>query len=73
MPFYDLHCEDCGKEHNIKATITEKTEKQIACPDCGSRNMTSVFKSANFYVNGLKEKQECKNSSICGSSCPHAR
>ena len=36
MPFYDLRCIECEKEFNISAKISEKTEKRIACPECGS-------------------------------------
>jgi len=40
MPFYDLCCPKCGKEYNIPATIAEKTEKRIPCPDCGASKCT---------------------------------
>ena len=72
MPFYDLRCTDCDKEFNIKASIKDKTDKNIKCPECGSYNMESVFKSANFYVKGIKNDKmpECPHSKVCGSGCP---
>lgn len=75
MPFYDLHCNECEKEFNIRATISEKSEKLIKCPECGSNDLKSVYKSANFYVNGLKNEKasECPNINVCGAGCPHSQ
>lgn len=71
MPFYDLCCADCSKEFNVGASISDRTEKRIVCPKCGSNDLKAVFKSANFYVKMDKES-ECPNSHICGSGCCHA-
>ena len=71
MPFYDLRCTICDKEHNISASIREKTEKLIPCPDCGSVELETVFKGAPAYIKGLKEPT-CPNSRVCGARCGHA-
>ncbi|MCL2044845.1 MAG: hypothetical protein FWG88_00475 [Oscillospiraceae bacterium] len=51
MPYYDLRCPHCEKEYVINATITEKTEKTIACPDCKSTDLKTVFKAAPYFKN----------------------
>ena len=72
MPFYDLRCGDCGEEANIKASMAEKTEGRINCPECGSTNMQTVFKSAPSYVKSVKEPA-CLSSGVCGGGgCQHA-
>ena len=75
MPFYDLRCEVCDKEFNIMATMSDKMNKRIPCPDCGSLDMETVFKSAPFYIKGgLSEPAAaCPNSHTCGASCPHLK
>lgn len=71
MPFYDLRCSDCKSEHNISASMREKAEKLIACPDCGSFELETVFRAAPAVVKGIPEAM-CPNSSSCGSACRHA-
>ena len=71
MPFYDLRCVACDKEYNIKASMSEKTEKRIACPDCGSFELVTVYKAAPAYIKSTKAP-ECPNRKACGESCPHA-
>ena len=71
MPNYDLRCPKCEKEYKISASIKEKTEKLIHCPDCGSFALETVFKSAPAYIKGLKTP-ECPNRSICGGGCHRA-
>ena len=73
MPNYDLRCMDCNTEHNIRASMKEKSEKQIACPDCGSFDLETVFKTAPAFVKGMsKSASPCPQRSTCGASCPHA-
>ena len=71
MPFYDLSCVKCEKEFNISASIKEKMEKQIPCPNCGSFDLETVFKSAPAYIKGLKQAG-CPNQGVCGSGCGRA-
>ena len=70
MPFYDLRCVKCDKEHNISASIKDKTEKRIQCPDCGSVDLETVFKSSPAYIKNLKSTG-CPNQHVCGSGCRH--
>ena len=71
MPNYDLYCKACDREYNIRASMTEKSEKRIPCPDCGSCELETVFKSAPAYVKGSAQVA-CPSAARCGSSCPHA-
>jgi len=71
MPNYNLYCPTCEKEHNIRASMTQKAEKTIPCPDCGSFDLETVFKAAPAYVKG-SAPTACQNSASCGARCPHA-
>ena len=70
MPFYDLRCGSCNTESNIMATMTDKTENRIQCPECGSLDMKTIYKSAPAYIkNSGDAMPSCPNStSACGSS-----
>jgi len=71
MPNYDLYCPKCNREYNIRASMAEKSEKRIPCPDCGSFELETVFKTAPAYVKGGKAAG-CPQRASCGSACPHA-
>ena len=69
MPFYDLRCTECNKESNIKATMAEKAENRILCPECGSAKMETVYKSAPAYIKNSGDKlPACPSSMTCGNS-----
>lgn len=69
MAYYDLHCADCGKDHfDVSATVAEKTEKLILCPDCGSNRMEKIYNPISIHVKA-GESAKCPNSHICGSGC----
>ena len=70
MPFYDLHCPECDKEFNILASVKEKSEKRIKCPECGSFDLKTVYKGAPAYIKSTKAS-ECPNRHICGAGCRH--
>ncbi|MCL2664125.1 MAG: zinc ribbon domain-containing protein [Defluviitaleaceae bacterium] len=72
MPIYDLKCSDCGAEPRISATMADKSEKKIMCPDCGSFKLESVFKAAPGIIKNRGEAQ-CANRSVCpaGGRCRH--
>jgi len=71
MPFYDLSCPECEKEFNILASIKDKTEKRIPCPECGSLDLKTVYKDAPAYIKSTGEK-ECPNQRVCGGCRHHA-
>lgn len=70
MPFYDLRCVSCDKEFNIKASVTERMEQGIPCPQCGGYDLIPVFKAAHFTVK--EAAPQCPNSHVCGAGCRHA-
>ncbi|MCL2571364.1 MAG: zinc ribbon domain-containing protein [Defluviitaleaceae bacterium] len=69
MPKYELYCPKCTSEHSIWASMKEKSEKKIPCPECGSFELETVYKAAPAYVKG---QAACPNRVGCGHSCPHA-
>jgi len=71
MIFYDLRCTACNTEHNIAASMAEKAEKRIPCPDCGSFELETVFKAPPAFVKG-SNMQSCPNQRTCGSACGRA-
>ena len=71
MPFYDLYCAECDREFNILASVSEKTEKRVPCPECGSVDLKTVYKGAPAYIKSAQAK-ECPNRRACGDGCSHA-
>ena len=71
MPHYDLQCTVCDGEYNIRASMKEKSDKLIPCPDCGSFELETVYKAPPAYVKGTTAAG-CPNVASCGSRCPHA-
>ena len=68
MPFYDLHCVACDKDFNISATIAEKANKKICCPECGSNKMETIYRPVSVHVK-KKEAAACPHSQMCGGCC----
>ena len=74
MPFYDLRCTHCDREFNIRASMSDKTERRIPCPECGSTDMETVYNSAPFFIkSGGDPMPACPNIRSCGAACPHSR
>ena len=73
MPFYDLQCNNCNTESNIMALMADKEARLIPCPECGSTDMDTVYKSAPAYIKSKNNKTPaCPHRNICGSSgCRH--
>lgn len=73
MPFYDLRCTACKSEHNISASMKDKSEKRIICPECGSNDLETVFRAPPAVLKGGPAPvAACPNRSGCGHACPHA-
>jgi len=70
MPNYDLKCTECNEEFKTRASMKEKTEKNIVCPVCGSRELETVFTAPPAYVKNIKA-MECPSGSSC-AGCPRA-
>ena len=63
MPFYKLICSRCGEAFEKLATISQRTEKAIACPACGSTDVETDFTAGSPGV--LKKAAD-------GETCPHS-
>jgi putative FmdB family regulatory protein len=71
MPFYDLKCSKCGNEFNIMAKMSERENKQISCPDCGSQDLEAVFKNINIIQSRKSSGGDCPNRHVCSGCCGH--
>lgn len=71
MPFYDLKCEKCGEQFNIMAKMSEREQKLIKCPKCGSNELSAVFSNVNIVQSRSKEAPACPNMHKCGGCCGH--
>lgn len=71
MPFYDLKC-SCGEVFNIMASMSDRDQKRIRCPKCGSNQLEAVYKSVNIVKSIKSGHNECPNAHRCGSGgcCP---
>jgi len=70
MPFYDLYCPGCDEEYNISASMADKIERNIPCPDCGSTQLETVYRSAPAIMR--HHGSPCSEGAGCGAACPHA-
>lgn len=71
MPFYDLKCSSCGEEFNAMAKMSEREQKIIKCPKCGSNELETVYKSVNIVQSRKSGSGECPNIHKCGGCCNH--
>lgn len=72
MPYYDLMCTKCGNTFNVKATIAQRENGDITCPQCNSNELEAVFSTVNYSVksNGC-DMPSCPQRHICHSGCCH--
>ena len=72
MPFYDLKCKECSEEFNIMAKMSERDQKLVKCPKCGSNQLETVYKNVNIIQSRKSsDAQTCPNAHVCGSRCCH--
>jgi len=48
MPHYDHTCQKCKKEFVVEMRISEVDKKEVACPECGSREVTRNVTNTSF-------------------------
>ena len=56
------------------ASMRDKEDKNIPCPECGSTDMETIYKGAPFVLKGLGDPaavMACPNQHICGANCHH--
>lgn len=72
MPFYDLRCTKCGEEFNIMAKMSDREQKKIHCPKCGSNELEAVFSNVNIIQSRKSsDAPACPNFHKCGCCCGH--
>ena len=69
--FLRFDAKNAGNEFNIMAKMSEKTDKLIKCPDCGSNDLSSVFKNINITKSRSSDATDCPNVHKCGGCCHH--
>lgn len=71
MPSYDLKCQ-CGNEFNVMAKMSDRENKLVQCPVCGSNDLEPVFKSIGIIRSRKSpERPACANAHVCGGCSPH--
>ena len=75
MPYYDLRCKNCSKEFNVKASMQERSDRSISCPDCASHELESIYRKVNIVTRLNKDCDVCPGASTaahrCGGGCCH--
>ncbi|HBP37531.1 MAG TPA: FmdB family transcriptional regulator [Clostridiales bacterium] len=78
MPYYDLRCEKCQSEFNVKASIQERSEGKISCPTCGSQELATVYRKVNVLRYKGKDCDVCpvsvndqSHGGCCNGNCRH--
>lgn len=74
LPYYELRCENCKHEFTVKASIQERTEKQIYCPSCQSNELANIYRTVNILRYKNKACDHCPGlpdtqHGCCGNVC----
>lgn len=71
MPSYDLKCQ-CGHEFNLMASMSDRENRLIHCPVCGSNSLEAVFKSLGILRSRKAQGDSaCPHAHVCGGGCSH--
>ena len=66
MPRYDYVCQDCGRQFDVRASMSAYSEGLSPdCPDCGSQNAERRFSTVNVLSGSNGTPQAAGG---CGSS-----
>lgn len=68
MPFYKLICSRCGAAFEQQASVSERTEKRIHCPSCGSNELQPDYSSGSASVHIAKNEDSCGHEN-CSFRC----
>ena len=70
MPYYEVRCTQCQTEFNVKATIQERTDNNIRCPSCDSRELETIYRKVNVLRFKDKDCDVCPSpGALPGGSC----
>lgn len=50
MPIYEFLCHSCGKEFTEVLTLTEYENKQVVCPQCGSKEVEQAVAACSVVT-----------------------
>jgi len=65
MPAYDYVCEQCGRQFEIRMSMTAYSEgAKPECPECGSVKTERAFTTVNVLTGG-------RGGSNAGGGCGH--
>ena len=64
MPLYSLTCRRCGYSFEKQASIRERGEKAIPCPECGGTDLDADYSSGKSAA--------LKKETAKASACPHS-
>lgn len=75
MPLYNYHCEQCGREFEVRKAIKE-IDTPTACPDCGKTttrrliNVVAVFSSEQGgQVRQIAGASGCSGCAMSATGC----
>lgn len=69
MPIYKLLCKQCHKQFEAFASVSERTNGAIACPDCGGKDHEAVYEgTANIHVRQSAD-EPCPHAHCCSGAC----
>ncbi len=66
MPFYDFKCLRCSIQFEIMAKMSQKADKSIKCPECGSNELSTVYKAFNVIQSKSNDAPSCPHIDRCG-------
>lgn len=66
MPFYDFECNDCNKEFEVFAAVSQKSSNDIVCPECGSTKLKTIYKGFNVIKSKTNTAPSCPHIGSCG-------
>lgn len=67
MPFYALRCRACGHTFEQQATIRQRTERELICPACGSRELAPDYTAGSAHVvRRTGDASACPHQGQCG-------
>lgn len=67
MPRYEFHCESCGGDFSKEMSIAERSNAELACPECGGAKVEQVYRAVHINT----RRASCDEAGGCGAPCSH--
>jgi putative FmdB family regulatory protein len=68
MPFYEFHCEGCGKDFDHQASISERNQK-VPCPHCGAKKTGRKLSIVGVAAGGEKSPGTAGGGHVHSGMC----